>query len=571
MSVLAAYRRLLHNGPLVRLLGGEFVSSIGDWLYLVALLVLVYQASPDPVLLGIVGAARVLPYVLLSIPAGIVADRFDRRLVLLVTDVARGVIMLALAGLQAAHGPLAAIVGLAILATCFSTFFGPTIGSYLPSLVADERELGPANSAWSSLDNLAFVIGPAVAGLLIAIGGLTAAFLLNAASFGVIAIVLWRLPAAARVSPAEPAGPASAESGEAPMISGPPPPIDAGPVPARLPFRPLAGLAVLDVASGFAIGGISILTVVLATRQLNAGEDGTGYLNAAIGVGGLLGAIGSGLVVVRSRLSLPLIAGIVTFALGLAGLGLSSSLNAGFVMLAVASAGSLLVEVVSTTLLQRIVPAGARGRAIGSIQTVATLAYASGSFALPILADRLGVAPVLGATAVVVVCAGILGTALVGRAGAEPGDAELASVARRVAGLPLFAGIPAFRVASTLARGTTLQVGSGDPIIRQGEPADRFYVILDGAVEVSRSEAPGEPARRIRSLGPDDAFGELGLLTGAARSATVTAETPVRLLVLDAAVFLELVTAGPELAPRLLALHRGAAVSPTSASAATGA
>jgi CRP-like cAMP-binding protein len=126
-------------------------------------------------------------------------------------------------------------------------------------------------------------------------------------------------------------------------------------------------------------------------------------------------------------------------------------------------------------------------------------------------------------------------------------------------------------VASTLARGTTLQVGSGDPIIRQGEPADRFYVILDGAVEVSRSEAPGEPARRIRSLGPDDAFGELGLLTGAARSATVTAETPVRLLVLDAAVFLELVTAGPELAPRLLALHRGAAVSPTSASAATGA
>ena len=282
----------------------------------------------------------------------------------------------------------------------------------------------------------------------------------------------------------------------------------------------------IDVASGFAIGGIGILTVVLATRQLSAGEDGTGYLNAAIGVGGLLGAIGSGLVVVRSRLSLPLIAGVVAFALGLAGLGLSSALGTGFVMLAVASAGSLLVEVVSTTLLQRIVPPGARGRAIGSIQTVGTLAYASGSFALPILADRLGVAPVLGATAVLVVGAGILGTALVGRAGAEAGDPELAAVARRVAGLPLFAGIPAFRVASTLARGTTLQVGTGDPIIRQGEPADRFYVILDGTVEVSRSEAPGEPARRIRSLGPDDAFGELGLLTGAARSATVTAETP---------------------------------------------
>jgi MFS family permease len=558
MSVLRAYRRLLRNGPLVRLLGGEFVSSIGDWLYLVALLVLVYQASSDPVVLGIVGAARVLPYVLLSIPAGIVADRFDRRLILLVTDVARGLIMLCLAVLQASHGPLIAIVALAILATCFSTFFGPTIGSYLPSLVSDESELGPANSAWSSLDNLAFVIGPAIAGLLIAIGGLTAAFVLNAASFGVIAVVLWRLPVAARETgpvveshPGSPTAPAPPEQAKLPATF-------------QLPVRPLAGLALIDVASGFAIGGIGILTVVLATNQLGAGEDGTGYLNAAIGVGGLLGAIGSGLIVIRSRLSVPLVAGVVAFALGLVGLGLSSSLSVAFVMLAIASAGSLLVEVISTTLLQRIVPAGARGRAIGSIATVATLAYASGSFALPILAARLGIVPVLTTTAVVVIAAGVLGTVLVGRSGSAAGDPELAAVAQRVAGLPLFAGIPAFRVATTLARGTTIQLPAGASIIRQGDPADRFYVILDGSVDVSRSEGPGEPARRIRSLGPDDAFGELGLLTGAPRSASITAETPVRLLALDAPVFLDLVTAGPELAPRLLALHRGAAASSTS-------
>ena len=138
MSVLRAYRGLLSNGPLVRLLGGEFVSSIGDWLYLVALLIVVYQVSADPLLLGVVGAARILPYVFLSIPAGIVADRFDRRLVLLVTDVARGAIMLAIAWLVAVKGPLPAIVALAVLATCFSCFFGPTIGAYLPSLVRDE-------------------------------------------------------------------------------------------------------------------------------------------------------------------------------------------------------------------------------------------------------------------------------------------------------------------------------------------------------------------------------------------------------------------------------------------------
>ncbi len=90
MSALRAYRALLQNGPLTRLLAGEFVSGIGDWLYLVALLIVVYERSEDAVLLGLVGAARVLPYVLLSVPAGIVADRFDRRLVLIVTDTARG-------------------------------------------------------------------------------------------------------------------------------------------------------------------------------------------------------------------------------------------------------------------------------------------------------------------------------------------------------------------------------------------------------------------------------------------------------------------------------------------------
>lgn len=555
MSVLAAYRGLFRNGPLIRLLAGEFVSSIGDWLYLVALLVVVYQASSDPVLLGIVGAARVLPYVLLSIPAGIVADRFDRRLILLVTDVARGLIMVALAVLQATHGSLAAIVVLAILATCFSTFFGPTIGSYLPTLVTDERELGPANSAWSSLDNLAFVIGPAVAGLLIALGGLTAAFVLNAASFGVIAVVLWRLPSGAQavVPPVEATAPAP--DGPAAL----PPPVVA---PARLPLGPLAGLALIDIAAGFAIGGIGILTVVLATGQLGAGQDGTGFLNAAIGVGGLLGAIGSGLVVVRSRLSVPLIAGSVIFGLGLFGLGLSSSLVPGFIALAVASAGSLLVEVVSTTLLQRIVPDGSRGRAIGAIQSVGKLAYAAGAFALPILASRVGTAPVLGAAAVLIVVAGIVGSALVGQASIQDADPGMAAVAERVSGLPLFAGIPAFRVAATLTRGATLNVPAGQPIIRQGEPADRFYVILDGTVEVSQVAEPGGSPRRLRELGVDDAFGELGLLNGAPRSATVTATGPVRLLALDGPLFLELVTAGPELAPRLLALHRGAAVTP---------
>ncbi len=73
MSIAGTYRQLLRNGPLTRLFIGEFVSSIGDWLYLVALVVLVYQETQNPIVLGIVGAARMLPYILLSIPAGIIS------------------------------------------------------------------------------------------------------------------------------------------------------------------------------------------------------------------------------------------------------------------------------------------------------------------------------------------------------------------------------------------------------------------------------------------------------------------------------------------------------------------
>ena len=190
----SAYRRVLRNRALVRLLVGETVSSIGDWLYLVAILVVVYQITADPVILGVVGAARLVPFVLLSVPAGIVADRYDRRTILLVTDLARGALMIVLAALVSLDAPVISIIGVTILAACFSSFFGPAIGAYLPTVVGDERDLGPANSLWATLDNLAYFIGPAIAGLLIAAGGLGIAFLLNALSFGFVALVLLTLP-----------------------------------------------------------------------------------------------------------------------------------------------------------------------------------------------------------------------------------------------------------------------------------------------------------------------------------------------------------------------------------------
>jgi MFS family permease len=536
VSLVRTYLDLFRRSPaLARLLAGEFVSGIGDWLYLVAVLVLVYAESESPVLLGIVGAARILPYVLLSVPAGIVADRFDRRMVLLVTDVARGVLMLALAAAVAVDASILVVVGLSILAACFSTFFNPAIAALVPTLV-DERDLGPANSAWATLDNLAFIIGPALAGLLLAAGGVEIAFLLNAASFAVVAVVLWRLP----IRPTAPTA-----TGDGP---------EAAPVPEgwRLLASRLVGPFALDSATSFVSGGLGVLTVLLAVDVLDAGEAGTGYLNAAVGVGGVVAGIAGGALLARP-LRVPLVLGGAIGAVGLAWLGVSTVLPVAMIAIAVAVGGLLLLEIVTTTLVQRIVPDGLRGRAVGALQTSSAILYSLGPLLVPILASSLGVAWVLAGSAALVVLGAVAALLLSGR-GVEPVAVEARTAV--LLGHPIFAGLPAARLEAIARQLVTVPVPAGEVVIRQGDPADRFYLVSDGALRVTQASDDGDV--ELRQLGPGDVFGEIGLLRRVPRTATVTATSPGVLLALDGPAFAELVGAGPGLSTRLMDLYRGA-------------
>ena len=545
MGAIHAYRRVFANPALTRLLLGEFVSSIGDWLYLVALLVVVFQRSESAALLGVVGAARVLPYIVLSVPAGIIVDRFDRRMVLIVTDIARGLTMLALAALVTLEAPLLLIVLLTLLAASFSTFFGPALGAFLPTLVRDESELGPANSALASLDNLGFVVGPAIAGVLIAVGGLTAAFLINAVTFGIIALILWRLPRSRG-----PVGEAEATEADVTLSA------TGFREAMRGRLRPMAGLLLVNSAGGLVLGGVSVLTVVIAVDILREGEAATGYLNAAIGVGGLVGAAGSAALVMRPRLLLPLVAGGLVLGAGLIGLGLSTVLLVALVAMAVASAGSLIVDVVSTTLFQQTVPDAIRGRALGILSTVGIAAYALGSLLIPIAAGVVGVLGVLVASGIVVAVGVGLGALLaVGREAAPALD----TVRARLLDVPQFAGLPAARLAEAARRAEVREVVSDEVIVEQGDVADRFFVITSGEFAVTQRD-DGGAATELRRLGPGDVFGEIGLLSGVPRTATVTSRSVGTLLVLDAAAFAELVASGAGIGARLLRTYRSVPV-----------
>jgi len=543
--MLTAYRRVFANSRLARLMVGEFVSSVGDWLYLVAMLIVVYEQSHDPLALGLVGAARIAPYLILSVPAGILADRFDRRLILLATDVSRGALQIVLAALVLTGAPVLSIVAVAIVASCISTFFGPAIGAYLPSLVDDEADLGPANSVWATLDNLAYFIGPAIAGIVIAAGGLAIAFMLNAATFAFVAVMLATLPSRRTLIEAaeDKARSEGAAEVQAAVATG------WGTIIRRLP-----GIIVLDTATSFAGGALGVLTVVIAVDSLGAGEAATGLLNAATGIGGIAAGLAAGWIVLR-RLDVGIVAGSLIGAVGLVVLGMTGDLAPALLAIGVAVGALLLLDVIMATVLQRLVPDEERGRAMGFVQIPGGLASIVGAFTAPLLADQFGVAAALGLIAIVSTVLGLAAvvvlrpTGVLVTSGLDPRRLELLRAS-------VFGGVLPIRLEAAARRLQAVDVAQAQRVIEQGDVADRFYVIDSGRYTVSQ-RAPDGSDVELRTLGPGDVFGEIGLLSSVPRTATVTAASAGRLYALDREGFLGLVDAGPGLTTQLLDRYRG--------------
>jgi MFS family permease len=566
---LRVYRELLGNRPLVRLLLGEFVSGIGDWLYIVAIFVVIYNESGNAALVGLFGAIRLLPYVVLSVPAGIIADRFDRRMVLLVSDLYRGSLMVLMAVVVATGGSTALLATLAILAACGSSFFYPAMGAYLPALAKDEQQLGPANSAWASLQNVSYIAGPAIGGLVLAFGSVTTAFVVNALTFAFIAVILWSLPPsrardrAGAVAPAVDGAGASAaapEGVQAGDVSAPAAATAPGPAETPLQLRPLGGLVVVQLMAGFLGGGFQVITVILAIDVLNAGEQANGYLNAAIGIGGLLGAIAAGGLVLRRGMGVPLIVGALVTGLGTIALGAAGNLPLALLTIGIAAAGALIIDVVTTTIFQRLIPDRLRGRATGILMALSTVTGAAGAFLMPVLLIAYGPWATLGVSGLATIVLTGVGLVMIGSAADRPPTPYEATIAR-VIKLPLFAGVSAARLEAAMKQVVEVPVTAGVAVVRQGEPADRFYIIESGTFSVTQVQAPRAEPALLRQLGPDQVFGEIGLLNRSSRTATVTAETDGLLLALDGDEFLDLVGASGQLRQRLLGLYAGGGAS----------
>jgi MFS family permease len=520
VTARGAYREILGIRDARRLIAASAVSQLGDWLFNAALLGTVYAATGSARWVGAATICRLLPYVLLGPLGGLVADRYDRRTVLLAGDVARCLLMFALAAVVQADGPVEVVIALTALASCAGTAERPAAMALLPRLVGVAR-LGPANALLHTVQDLGVVVGPAIGAILLAVAPNSVAFLVNGLTFVLSAALISTLRH--RVVPEAAQGD---ESAGFHLLQGL---RTARATPYVVPLLVVIGMAELTY------GAQTVQLVVYAAQRLDLGAAGYGYLLAAGGVGGVLSALVTPRLATSTRVvAVVVLTGALYCATQLAYAERGELVFALAVTL-IGGAAFVACEVVAETTLARLAPAESLGRLMGVVEAVAVAAMVAGALLAPVLLARttlrgslwiLGLAAVLTTLLSVI---GLRGLDALSRRRAEALASRVAVVQR----LPIVAGAPQLVVEQLASASEICPLPAGVDVVVQGAPAHAFYAVMDGRVLVRRDGA------EVARLGPGDHFGERGLLDSAPRNATVTTAEPCTLLRLEGDVLLE--------------------------------
>jgi MFS family permease len=375
-------RAALRYPALRWLLSALAVSQVGDWLYNLALVVLVFDRTHSPLWAGITMAARVVPFVALGPLGGVLADRFDRRRVMISSDLIRLVLMLLLAAVAAAGLPIALAPVIAALATAASAPYLPCVSATIPRL-AGEDDLAGANAARSAVTGLSIVAGPALGGILLLVGSPAIAIALNGLTFGLSALAVLAVRSGDVFRPAR-----SAERRPGLLRE-----IAAG--AAALRRRPAAlRLVGADIMCSLVYGTQTVL-LLMVSRQIGFGAQGYGYLFAAIGAGGLVGTALAGRASRGARPNRILAAALAVVGLPMALLAVTRLAAVAVVLVCLTGIGALLVEILTDTCLQRVMNEEVLGRVFGLTLPAAVSGIVAGALIAPALADGLGVSGAL--------------------------------------------------------------------------------------------------------------------------------------------------------------------------------
>jgi MFS family permease len=399
-------RRAFRTPAFRRLFAAQTISRWGDTFNAVALVILVFRLTGSGLKVAGTVAFEIAPVLLLGFLAGAIVDRHPRRRVMVMADLGRAAIAVALALLG---DNLAVIYAAAFGLSVGTVFFNPAASSVLPSVVHPD-DLVQANSAlWSAAVISQIALAP-LAGALVSFAGARPAFLLNGASFVVSAALLRGLPVAAQPSQAPRRRMADVAQGLR--------------IIRRSQFlRTLAGVQALAALSA---GATSALLVVLAERHLDIGAGRFGLLIAAIGVGAGLGPL-----LLRRLIADPRRPGVLFGPYLLRGgvdLTLAGTTNFGVAMgvLVIYGVGTSTGTVTYNSLLQSTVPDRLRGRIFAFYDVVWQGSRLVSIAAGGVLADAFGIRAVY-------VLAGLLLFVAAGLGLARLGGADLAAAAEELA------------------------------------------------------------------------------------------------------------------------------------------
>ena len=528
-SLAALTRRLGRNAALRRVLPAFLLFTSAEYGTWVAILLYAYERT-GPASVGVVALIQLVPAAVFAPVAASLGDRFPRERVLAFGYLVQALTVAATALAMALDAPVLVAYPLAILAATSMVITRPTQSALLPSLAVAPDELTAANGASGVVEGAGLLLGPLLAGAIVAIATPGAVFLAAAIALLVGGIVVFRLrPGDGLESVVGP----HADTGDQPTDTS----IRAGlrTVAADRDARLVVGLL---TARQLMVGTVDVLFVLLSLELLGMGEPGAGLLSGALGAGAILGGALTFEVVGRSRLASIAAVGAIAWGVAMAGIGLTASAWLAPILVVVGGAGLAIVDIAGRTMLQRSIRDEVLARVFGLQEGLAMAGLAAGSILVPLLVGAIGL------VGTVVVTAAFL-PALVGLWWRGLDDLDRRSVVpvREIALLrrsPMFRPLPAPQLEAVARRAAWLTIETGATLIREGEPGDRYYVLASGRLDVDRG---GRHLRAVDVVG--DGVGEIALLRGVPRTATVIATTDTSLLAIDRAPFLAAVTGHP--------------------------
>jgi MFS family permease len=489
-----------------RLLVVNLVDGLGSWATTAALLAYVFARTGSTGSIAVISAARWVPGLVLGSYGGLIADRYERVRVLVLSDLIALGSMVVLAFVVAGDGPLWAIYALIAVEATAMTANRPASGALTPEVVP-ERDLAAANGLVGIVEGTVVVAGPALGAILAASDRVVVAVVVNAASFAIAASIASTLRVRSH-------GDASADGTNAlTALRDGVRALRSNGVATVL----LSCLAVVNLVYGAA----SVLFVSIS-EHLGSGPEGYGYLLAGMALGTVAASSVANRLAAAHRLAPVIVVGLAAEALPFAAITQIEDPAVGFLLMVVAGAGLAVVDVLAMTALQRDTPRGALGRVLSLVDVACLLCVLLAGVAAAALVESWGLHDTL-----LLVGLGFPALALVGVRSLLRSDRANAAALRllepRIAlleQLDLLASANRAGLESLARAVEVVELAEPTEVVQEGDPAVAMWILVEGHATVT---AHGEP---IRTLGPRSYFGEIGILRGFPRTATVWTTGP---------------------------------------------